>query len=221
MDNGIYEQMYGIFRSKTIMDAAENLKKFTATALKEKNCAKLVKNFYQSVIMYKHVHDDFFEFSDEKLEYVKIVNEQDSLVIGWYISINMPNMTTPKKTLRKLREYAEELISHFDRGNHNILNKNDAENIISILDKEYDFSHIVFNDHVAIICILNVVKEDNKEDGTTLITRNIVTGKAKYIIFLYQLKEFKSSDTYVENCKAVLLHELGHVVHSKYCGTSQ
>lgn len=126
-----------------------------------------------------------------------------------YLSLHIDSQLTPVKLFKSLVPLAQNISNDFIEPSGRQVSKKFIEDILEYLDNNFDFTNKVYGKEKPIF--ISIDKTHRIWNSVTAVSKN----RNRYHILLYHLKP----ETEVTP-EFVFLHELGHVVHSRYCSSN-
>lgn len=201
--NDVYELENKLLTSEDILEFSDILINLSDIIYEKKNKKTLINNFTETLYQYAFC-EDLAHVLEPKTDYVIMINNR-ALIRNL---VNNVHTTTPVKTLKEWRAFAETNKRIYGASNGNMLDKTTVEQFLECLEERYQFLSVVFASHFIHILLINNVNVNM--DGVT-IQGVTGTGKVEYEIELYCTRGDLSPIH-------VLAHELGHVILSEFEG---
>lgn len=196
----IYNLIDDIILSEDLIVCGRNMIAFAEQALREKNHSKIAQEYKRCL-------------SIANTRYMSMVfNKPDYYYLSGRDAVNQflalmtnPNLT-PAKLIKSIAELGQSLLGeHLEPSGEYVIEES-VQEIITYLNREYDFTQKVYGEYVPIIAI-----NHNSHQSLNGFQPVSEFGKSPVYIFLYHLMHgVNYSPEYV------LLHELGHIVQRRY-----
>lgn len=200
----IYEKLNDvIYNSDDLVTCGQKLIKFADAALMEKNKATIVKCFYKHLIEYTM---PYYVFDFNNQSYAVFERNQ---AVSLFLLINLPSQHTPVKSLKTIETFGEKILTKYTSPIGSGISKNQVEEIMTYLNKEYEFSRKVFKDKKAMFLLLNNSHVEFNSECRIAISQE---GQIIQHLFLYHMR---SNDINMLFPESVLFHELGHALHAR------
>lgn len=205
----IYEKLYNTIGCPDLIECGHKLIDFVEAVMPEKNRASIVKLFYSSLKEHAFVNYVFGDYLNNKKSKYYICSGREA--IKMYLALAIPEQSSPLKTIKAIKEFGENILSHYVHPVGPKINENQINEIVIYLDENYNFLNKVFPTRKPIFVLLDYSNVDYNSECMVTYSK---TEMNQYLL-LYHMNSIAED---MPTPEAVFFHELGHALHARYTG---
>lgn len=200
-----YDTIQKICWNDNLLDCAQDLLKLVKIISTQENKKTVIQHFYER--LYQAAGLPALEALYKAKRWYVV---DGPMAVVSYLAITMPKMTSPVQTLKRIEEYAKDLLSSFSRSPRKPIENKVVNEILTYLDKQYNFSGLVFGESVVKIIILDA--ENKLVNASFVLVENATRSAPGFLLYA------NHEDCQNMHPAEIFFHELGHAMQTAITG---